>query len=119
MKIQNPRRRIITAVGAATIALATAGAGQAGAVGGPEYGIVRISEAASAEPQSVGTSLARRPLPLESLQQVRSATRAAPVVVGDFDWADAGVGAGIAVGAMLLAALGAGVVPRRRKLEHS
>jgi len=45
MKIQSPRQRIVTAVGAVAIALATAGASQAGAVGGPEYGIVRISQA--------------------------------------------------------------------------
>jgi len=93
MMIRNPRRRVVTAVGAATIALAAAGTGQAGAVGGPEYGIVPVSEAAIVEKQAVGTSSARRPLPLESLQQVRAARRTTPVVDDAFDWTDAGIGA--------------------------
>jgi hypothetical protein len=39
MTITNPRQRTMTAVVAATIALAAAGAAHAGAVGGPEYGV--------------------------------------------------------------------------------
>lgn len=118
MTIENPRRRIITAVGAATIALTAAGTGQAGAVGGPEYGIVPVSGAAREE-QTVGTSSARRPLPLESLQQVRGATSSTPVVADDFDWADAGVGA--AGVALILVALGGArlVVRRHGSLAHS
>jgi hypothetical protein len=103
MKFQNPRRRIVTAVAAATVALTAAGGGHAGAVGGPEYGIVRVSEAVGVEPPTSGTSAARRPLPLQTLQQLRGATSTVPVV-DDFDWADAGIGA--AGAALILGVLG-------------
>jgi len=111
MTIQNPRRRIVTAVAAATVALTAASSGHAGAVGGPEYGIVRVSEAVGVETKMAGTSAARRPLPLESLQQLPVSTRPVPVV-DDFDWADAGIGA--AGAALILGVLGGATLMVRR-----
>jgi hypothetical protein len=66
-----------------------------------------------------GTSPARRPLPLESLRQVRGATRTVPVVTDDFDWADAGAGAGVGIAAMLLGLAGALGARRHRSLARS
>jgi hypothetical protein len=97
MTITTLHRRILIAVSAATVALATAGAGQAGAVGGPEYGIVPAPGSLGVHPQLASAGSARRPLPPES--------RVANDV---FDWSDAGVGA--AGAGMILGVLGGAVL---------
>lgn len=97
MIVKNARRRIVSALVAATVALATAGVGQAGAVGGPEYGIVPAPGWPGVEPQAASAGSASRPLPPE--------IRVAKDV---FDWADAGVGA--AGAGMILGVLGVAVL---------
>jgi hypothetical protein len=119
MKSRNTRRQILTAVVAATVAFAAPGTAPAGAVGGPEHGLAPVIGWPGVDPRAGDTSPARRPLPRESLQQVRSATRAAPVAADDFDWADAGLGAAGVV--VILGVLGgsAVLVRRHRPVAHS
>ena len=61
-----------------------------------------------------------RPIPLESLKLVRSATevRAVATAPDGFDWSDAGIGAGVGTAAALFAAAGAYAL-RNRRLAHS
>ena len=57
-----------------------------------------------------------RPLPTVAQRTVPASL--APPVGDSFDWLDAGLGAGVAIAALLLALAGAGVV-RSRRLAHS
>ena len=56
--------------------------------------------------------------PYGELYQHTSAGITTPPASGAIDWTDAGIGAGIALGALLLASAG-GLVVRRRGLAHS
>ncbi len=58
------------------------------------------------------------PAPYGELYQHTSAGVSTPPTSGAIDWTDAGVGAGIALGALLLACAG-GLAVRRRGLAHS
>ena len=90
--------------------------------GGPAYG-VPVTQAPG---DAIHTEIAARtgelgpgrPLPLESLQLVRALRVISPASQTDgFDWSDAGVGAGIGIAALLLAAAAARL--RGSKLAHS
>ena len=80
--------------------------------GGPAFGIVKRVDRTPAA--------AGRPLPLESLEQVRAADHPLAISAkGGFDWGDAGIGAGAAMGALLMAAAAAALIRNRHKLAHS
>jgi len=93
--------------------LALTGGGQSS--GGPAYGIVPSGLALTGGGQSSGGPAFGGPV----LQAPADAAAPATTPAGGFDWADAGVGAGIGIAALLLAAAAAGVVRSRGKLAHS
>ena len=90
--------------------LAPAGGGQSS--GGPAYG-VRVLQAPG---DAIHTEIATRAAKPRAtvLTPTPAATRA-----DGFDWADAGVGAGIGITTLLLAAAAAGVLRSRGRLAHS
>ena len=61
---------------------------------------------------------AQAPVPYGELYQNPGAGLVTPTASGGLDWTDAGIGAGIAFGALLVASAGA-LVMRRRGLAHS
>jgi hypothetical protein len=75
-----------------------------------------VTVSPQAEPTVVRVSQA--PSPYGELYQHTSAGITTPTASDAIDWMDAGVGAGIALGALLLASAGA-LVLRRRGLAHS
>ena len=83
--------------------------------GGPAFGIVPTGLAPVGGGQSSGGPAYGVPVPQAPVEATGPATTQA----GGFDWADAGVGAGMGIAALLLAAAAAGVVRSRGKLAHS
>lgn len=127
MNISSTKRRAAPLLAAAAIAGVLAQADANAATGldvtnlpcTPSCSEDLATDASTTPAQAVGTSPARRPLPLESLHQVRGATSAVPVVADDFDWSDAGVGAGVGIAAMLVGLAGALEARRHRSLARS
>jgi len=121
MKIQNPHQRIVTALAAVAIGLAAVSIAQAGAVGGPEYGIVQISDRPSVEPQKVTqayaqaashldvTNLPCTPSCPKDLAAGASSEPNQQLVLKEdaFDWEDAGIGAGVGIALMFAGVVGA------------
>jgi len=83
--------------------------------GGPAFGIVPSGLALTGGGQSSGGPAYGVPVAQAPAEVAAPATTPA----GGFDWADAGIGAGIGIAALLLAAAAAGVVRSRGKLAHS
>ena len=117
-------RILIATLAAVALAAPVAYAGESGghSSGGPAYGI----PVTQAPGDAIHTEIAGRAgklgpgryLPGESLQLARALRITSPASqTGGFDWADAGVGAGIGVAAVLLAAAGARL--RGHRFAHS
>jgi len=83
--------------------------------GGPAFGIVPQGLALTGGGQSSGGPAYGVPV----LQAPADVAAPATTPAGGFDWADAGVGAGMGIAALLLATAAAGVVRSRGKLAHS
>ena len=90
-------------------------AGGGSSSGGPAFGIVPQGLALTGGGQSSGGPAYGVPV----LQAPADVAAPATTPAGGFDWADAGVGAGMGIAALLLAAAAAGVVRSRGKLAHS
>jgi hypothetical protein len=70
------------------------------------------------EPESTAVPVSETPAAYGELYQNPSAGLVTPTASGGMDWTDAGIGAGIALGVLVVAAAGALAV-RRRGLAHS
>jgi hypothetical protein len=70
------------------------------------------------QPESTAVPVAQAPAAYGALSQHPGAGLVVPTASGGIEWTDAGIGAGVALGVLFLAAAGALVV-RRRGLAHS